>query len=404
MNRKEGLLLWLIVLIAVFNVVGHMPVLLAYHNSDSSGSNSGSSDVNDNSGSSDDDFGDKEDDADDENANDKSDVRVKERIKEENGKVEREFKKEITTANGKKIEIERKIKIKNGEVEIKTKLKVDGKGSNLSVLDSEGIKHKVKVTPEKIKIFVRERLNSKNITDFSLDEIEHKNIPRIVYKIQSDHPGRFLGVFKLAIKSETQIDPETGEVINVNVPWWAFLITGTEIPNLDEVIGNETLENEIIATNEELEEEFDDVKIDEELEIKAESFNGTSKVKIELEFDTKTTQQKQIINEILDRLSNLNISSLVEIEESDEPLKNKDKLKVKIESEDGLTEVEFELKFFINTDLRDNIVSAIVNRLSSLTAEDINTALTLEIEDDDFNEDEVENENETEEDELEEEN
>ena len=39
------------------------------------------------------------------------------------------------------------------------------------------------------------------------------------------------------MKSETQIDPETGEIIDVNKPWWAFLVS---VPEEEISSGNET--------------------------------------------------------------------------------------------------------------------------------------------------------------------
>ena len=374
----------------------HFPLVIAENNDSDNNNSSGSG--SDNSGSSNDNSNTDEDERDD--LRERTEVRVKER----NGEVEKEIRVERRTAEGEKIRIERRIRVKDGEIEIRTKLKVEGSGSNFSVVDSKGERHRIRVTPEKLRMLIKERLLAENITNFSIDEIKHKNIPRVVFKVNSEHPGRFLGIFKIAMKAETFVDPETGEVIDVSKPWWAFLIIGEEIADEEEIVGNQTIQKEIVSDDDELEEEFGEIEVEGEIknetEIKAETLNGSSEVKIEIEFGTNSIEQEQIINEILDRLLDLNVSALLKVEESDEALEEDEKLEVEAEVEDEVTEVEFELRFIVNNDDREAIVSAITTRLSSLTSEEIRNAFELEIGDD---EDEFEDEDELEE-ESEEEN
>jgi len=42
------------------------------------------------------------------------------------------------------------------------------------------------------------------------------------------HPGRFLGIFALDIRSETKVthDDESTITIKTHMPWWSFLVTG----------------------------------------------------------------------------------------------------------------------------------------------------------------------------------
>ncbi|MEK6840697.1 MAG: hypothetical protein AABX79_01960 [Nanoarchaeota archaeon] len=389
-----------LVLFLVFLVIGmyvNAPIVIAEEgsggNNSGSGSDSDSNSVTDNSRNSEDDTSSSG------SSNNEEEERTETRIRERNGEVESEFRSEIRTAGGERVKIERKIKIKGGEVEIETELEVEGEGSNFSVTDSEGERHRVRVTSDNLRALLIERLNASNITGFSLDEIEHKNIPRVVFKVNSEHPGRFLGIFKLVLKAETQIDPETGEVLDINVPWWIFLVTGDEISDTDEIIGNETIEEDLVADDDELEEEFGDIEIEEELEIKAETQNGTSEVKVELEFDTETTNTDDVISEVLSKLTltSEEINSFLEMEVSDEPLEDKEKLEFEIDSEDELTEVGFEIKFVLNSNNREEIVNAITERLSALTAENIKNALTLEEDDEDEEGEIEEEENETEE-------
>jgi len=98
------------------------------------------------------------------------------------------------------------------------------------------------------------------VSNLTLEEVRHKNIPRVVYKVNSEHPGRFLGIFKLVLKAETQIDPETGEVLSVNAPWWVTFVTGTDLPDEEDVVGNETISDD---DEDELEDEEENDTEDE---------------------------------------------------------------------------------------------------------------------------------------------
>ena len=84
--------------------------------------------------------------------------------------------------------------------------------------------------PDEASEIARERLMARNLTRIELIEKIHNNIPRVVYHIEGDKQGRFLGIFKFAMKVSTEIDPETGEIIETRKPWWAFLVAeGEEI-------------------------------------------------------------------------------------------------------------------------------------------------------------------------------
>ena len=81
--------------------------------------------------------------------------------------------------------------------------------------------------PDTASEIALERLRAKNFT-IELREVRHRNIPRVVYHIRSNKTGRFLGIFKLKLRVEGQVDPETGEFIGTSKPWWAFLVTGED--------------------------------------------------------------------------------------------------------------------------------------------------------------------------------
>ena len=159
-------------------------------------------------------------------------VSVEREVRAEDGKIKIKIKKTVTDANGNKreikIEIEeedgkRKVKIE-GKEEFETDLNISTNESEIEAETSDRQRHKIKILPDKAAQIARERLKAMNISNLTLEEIKDRNIPRVVYNIQTNKNGRFLGVFKLALKQKMQIDPETGEVLDVSGPWWAFLL------------------------------------------------------------------------------------------------------------------------------------------------------------------------------------
>ncbi len=156
--------------------------------------------------------------------------------------------------------IRRKIKIKrNGEeFEFESRLRIEKSGSELEAFSSEGKRHRIRIDPEKAKLKIREKWKRNlNISNVSLEEVRHKNVPKVVYKLQSDHPGRFLGIFKMILKIQSQVDPETGEILATKIPWWAFLLADLEIPD-DLPTGNEDNETDDDSDDDEEENETED--------------------------------------------------------------------------------------------------------------------------------------------------
>lgn len=98
---------------------------------------------------------------------------------------------------------------------------------------SNGRKAEIKIMPETASQTAIERLGELNFT-IELKEVEKeenngsKTIKKIipVYELTGNKEGRFLGIFKIIAKVQTQIDAETGEVVKTIKPWWAFLASG----------------------------------------------------------------------------------------------------------------------------------------------------------------------------------
>jgi hypothetical protein len=89
---------------------------------------------------------------------------------------------------------------------------------------SNGRKAEIKIMPETASERAIERLGELNFT-VELKEVGSGNESKVVYEMEGEKQGRFLGIIKTTGKLKIQVDAETGEIISVKKPWWAFLAT-----------------------------------------------------------------------------------------------------------------------------------------------------------------------------------
>ncbi len=139
----------------------------------------------------------------------------------------------------------------------------------------------------------------------------------------------------------------------------------------------------------------------EKREIKTEIRGNAAEVKIRVKFLSDSTDRETITRQVLDRikLAKDDINNLIEIETeagatptatatvtgtaaatpavTGTPEAAEDRLKIEVEAGRGVSEVEAELQFSLNTIDRDEIVEGIFQKVSALTIDDINR---LEIE------------------------
>jgi hypothetical protein len=98
------------------------------------------------------------------------------------------------------------------------------KDNKSTITLSNGRNAEVKIMPETASERAIERLGELNFT-IELKEVGKGDDVKIVYELTGNKNGRFLGIFKIQAKIQAQVDAETGEVIKVEKPWWAFLAT-----------------------------------------------------------------------------------------------------------------------------------------------------------------------------------
>jgi len=96
----------------------------------------------------------------------------------------------------------------------------------LKTLLSNGRFAEIKILPdrasERAKEVLKAKCEERNCT-LELKEVGIGNKTRLAYEITTNQSSKVLLFFKRNIPLKAQIDAETGDVISVKKPWWAFL-------------------------------------------------------------------------------------------------------------------------------------------------------------------------------------
>lgn len=92
---------------------------------------------------------------------------------------------------------------------------------------STGENIQVRINQEQAKEMVRIQLQEQlRIQDCDCEDIQlietlnNQNELRIAYEISEEFEGKLLGLFMHRIRTQAQIDVETGEVLNIKMPWY----------------------------------------------------------------------------------------------------------------------------------------------------------------------------------------
>ena len=139
---------------------------------------------------------------------------------------------EYRVFNGEKIEVKEmdqkriQIKIQNKTMNCDCNLSQDG--NKLRIHLSNGNNAEIKIMPETASEIAMERLklkdcNSENNCSIELREVGKGNLARAVYEVQVQKQAKIFGLFRTQVRVQTQVDVESGEVVQVQKPWWAVL-------------------------------------------------------------------------------------------------------------------------------------------------------------------------------------
>ena len=108
-----------------------------------------------------------------------------------------------------------------------------GNRTRLKAKLSNGRDAEVKIMPDRASERALERLRLKNCVELGGCKIELKEVGegegvRLAYEMKTERQARFLGLFKMKMNVEAQVNAEDGEIIRVKKPWWAFLASEPE--------------------------------------------------------------------------------------------------------------------------------------------------------------------------------
>ncbi len=119
----------------------------------------------------------------------------------------------------------------NTSLELEQEMDQERNQTRLKAKLSNGIKAEVKIMPDTASERALERLRlrvcgEENNCSIELKEISEKN--QLTYELQAERHSRLLWLFRKKMKVKAQVDAETGEIIRVKKPWWAFLASEPE--------------------------------------------------------------------------------------------------------------------------------------------------------------------------------
>ena len=106
----------------------------------------------------------------------------------------------------------------------------EGEDGEMRVYLSNGRKAHLKIMPNVASEKALKRLRLRNCNESNNCSIELKEVgkgegnkTRAAYEVQMQRHHKLLGMFRIKATNKVQVDAETGEIIRVKKPWWAFL-------------------------------------------------------------------------------------------------------------------------------------------------------------------------------------
>jgi len=121
----------------------------------------------------------------------------------------------------------------NTELELEQEREQEQNKTRLRARLKDGNKKEIKIMPDTASERALERLRLKvcseeNNCTIVLKEVPVKNENKLAYELQAERHFRILALFRAKAKVKAQVDAETGEIIIVKKPWWAFLALESE--------------------------------------------------------------------------------------------------------------------------------------------------------------------------------
>lgn len=209
---------------------------------------------------------------------------IREKFEEKKDEIRREFKEKIENNEEKikrLIEFKEKIRKNKGEFRVEGKsvlisemsgeqkeiiagkinartglnLTADdvGNGISLRAILSNGRFADVKIMPDRAAAVALERLRAKceeRNCSVELREVGSGNGTRAAWVVETEKESKMFLIFKKRMIAKAEIDPETGEILRIKKPWWAFLAKEKHATRAEieaEIEGNTTIRKIIIC-------------------------------------------------------------------------------------------------------------------------------------------------------------
>ncbi|PIN90330.1 hypothetical protein COU57_03825 [Candidatus Pacearchaeota archaeon CG10_big_fil_rev_8_21_14_0_10_32_14] len=90
---------------------------------------------------------------------------------------------------------------------------------------SNGRNAEIKIMPSVASETAIEKLGDLGF-NITLKEVGKGDNAKVVYDVSGEKEGKMFGLFKVKGKVSVEVDVETGDVVRVHKPWWAFLASG----------------------------------------------------------------------------------------------------------------------------------------------------------------------------------
>ena len=114
------------------------------------------------------------------------------------------------------------------ELELEQEL-TEGNQTKLKAKLSNGERKELKIMPDEAETKIREKLRVKECTSENNCSLELKEEnQQLRYEMQIQRHSKILGIFSKKMRVRAEVDAETGELLQVDKPWWAFLATEPE--------------------------------------------------------------------------------------------------------------------------------------------------------------------------------
>jgi len=96
---------------------------------------------------------------------------------------------------------------------------------------SNGEHAEIKIMPDRASETALQRLKLTNCGEdcnIELKEVSVRNELKMVYELTTQRSARVFGLFRTRMQVQAQVDADTGEILRVRKPWWAFLASEPE--------------------------------------------------------------------------------------------------------------------------------------------------------------------------------